>query len=118
MSSLATQLGGAAVALDVNLLAATETVVLDSIDVQRFSRFTIYVTNSGGNNAIETFKLQTAPLVNGPWITVDSIDPGAIGVGVTSFESYADKSYKYIRVTATSANGSTASVYLSIGGLT
>ena len=117
MSSLASQLAGKAVALNVALAAATETTLLAAVDVQRFDRFTIYVTNSGGN-AIETVTLQTAALSEGPYITVDGfVSGGAIAGGASAHESYADKSFKFIRILGTSQAGSTASVYLSAGGV-
>ena len=118
MSALASQLAGKAVALNVALAAATQTTLLAEVDVQRFDRFTIYVTNSG-DNPVETVKLQTAPLSAGPWIDVDaSVSGGAIANGASAHESYADKSFKFIRILGTSQAGSTVSVYLSLGGLT
>lgn len=117
MSTLASQLAGKAVALNVALAAATETTLLSAVDVQRFDRFTIYVTNSG-NSPVETVTLQTAALADGPYITVDaSVSGGAIQNGTAAHESYADKSFKFIRVLGTSQAGSVVSVYLSVGGL-
>jgi hypothetical protein len=118
MSLLASQLAGKAVSLNTVLPAATETTILRSVDVQRFDRFTIYVANVGGA-AVETIKLQTSPTADGTFIDVDaSVTGGAVANGVSAFESYSDKSFKFIRVLGTSAAGTTVSTFLSVGGLT
>ncbi len=117
MSTLASQLAGKAVALNVGMAANTETILLDAIDVQRFDRFTIYVVNSGAQS-IQTLVLQTAPTTDGPWITVDAtISGGPVNAGDSAHESYSDKSFKYIKILGTSQAGTTVSVYLSVGGL-
>ena len=117
MSSLASQLGGKAVAVNTAIPAAVDTVVLAIVDVQRFDRFSIYLVNNGAET-IEQCKLETAPTTDGPWHTIDQhIGVPNIASGEAVFDSYADKSLKYIRITASSLLGSIANVYLSAGGL-
>lgn len=117
MSTLSSQLGGKAVAVTVAIPAAVDTVILSPLDVQRFDRFSLYLVNEG-QNIIEQCKLETAPTTDGPWHVVDhNIGVPNIAAGESVVDSYADKSLKYIRVTASSLLGSAATIYLSAGGL-
>lgn len=117
MSSLESQLGGKAVAKDVVLAANVATVVIGPLDVQRFDRYTVYVHNVGAN-PIETVVFETSAKIDGPWSSVDAtVTGGAIAAATLEHERYYDRSYKYIKLTATSAAGSTVSMYMSMGGL-
>jgi hypothetical protein len=117
MSSLASQLGGKAVAKDVNIPASVGTfyVVLDPIDVQRFDRFTLYLKNVGAGIVVN-WKVETAPIAAGPWNFVATL-PAPLAAGASSFGDFADKSLKYIRAQATSVAGTKVDIYLSAGGL-
>lgn len=119
MSELASQLGGQVVATKVLVAGAAESVLLGPIDVQLYDRFTVYVTNTLAVNPVSTLKLQTAPTVGGPWVDIDNtLLGGTVPASTTEFQAFDSRSDKYIQIVGTSVLGTTAKVYLSIGGLT
>jgi len=119
MSELKTQFrGNATTGDDPVVLNTTEKVVIQAIDIQAYSRLTVYVQNVGGGLAADITHLyiESAPTASGPWVRPANGLGGAL-VASASTTVTATLTAKYIQVVMkTTTDNTTAKVWVCVGG--
>lgn len=120
MSNLTSQFEGKATSGESAVAVVNSyDVVIAAIDVQAYSRYTIYAYNAGGGGGadITSIKLQTAPTASSNvWTDVGEVLEANLESEQATYTTFTNQALKFVRVLAkTSASTTTAKFWFCAG---